>query len=427
LLCLNPTALTYGDSLRAYGLGSLLIVLAFAAMWHFLRQPTLLRGILFGGLAVLSVQTLFHNAVLVAAICIGAWAVCARRKAGRTAAVVLGAGVIAAVSLLPYLPNLVSARESAAALRTGLHPLTALPSLIGVVSFPLQSYVYVWALLVILTIASGCVSLRRSSPAPGSPDEGGDLRWFAGTTLLAGAAGFAGFLGFVALDPQPWYFLPLLAFVAVCFDCGIPRPTAIVRAVVAGCALGTALIAFPVARVNVSCRFTNVDILARWLNVEASPGDLVVVTPWFCGISFERYYQGPAPWATLPPLEDHRFHRFDMVAGALEKRDAIRPVLDRMAATLQAGHCVWLLGEFEMARSDAPPPPDLPPPPLEGWGWSQTPYVLNWTARAAIMLGNQSRQFDQVKGLDPGEVSPYEHLRLAKATGWKSSASPTDL
>src|SRR5277367_3222499 len=39
LLALNSTLIVFGDSMRAYGLGSLLIVLTTAAAWLFLEKP----------------------------------------------------------------------------------------------------------------------------------------------------------------------------------------------------------------------------------------------------------------------------------------------------------------------------------------------------------------------------------------------------
>ncbi len=83
LFATNSTVIIYGDSIRAYGVGSLLIVLLASAAWMFLQKPSWLRAGWLGAFAILSVQALFQNATLVAAICAGAWAVCARRKSWR--------------------------------------------------------------------------------------------------------------------------------------------------------------------------------------------------------------------------------------------------------------------------------------------------------------------------------------------------------
>src|SRR6266481_3598950 len=59
LFGLNSTAVIYGDSLRAFGLGSLLAVLMVAAMWAFLLKPSWKRTAFLAATAILSVQALF--------------------------------------------------------------------------------------------------------------------------------------------------------------------------------------------------------------------------------------------------------------------------------------------------------------------------------------------------------------------------------
>jgi hypothetical protein len=440
-MALNATALTYGDTLRAYGLGSLLIVLAMAATWAFLAKSTPVRFACMTALMVASVQTLFHNAALVGAICCGAWAVCASRKARREAVLVLAAGAAAAVSLLPYLANVVSALDSTAGWRTGFRPKFTLLDLRSAIGFPHERYVCLWALFVLVAVGSGvgCL-LRRASARDGAEGSspldvtdrpyqtdrdriigGGQqkVQVFAAVTIIAALIGFGAFLWYAGLATQPWYFLPLMALVAACFDAGLPPLHRYLGMALLVFAAGTALFAFPLARVSALSRFTNVDLLARKIMTEAAPEDYVVVTPWFCGISFDHYFHGPASWSTLPPLEDHRFHRFDLISAKLQRKDAIQPVLDRIAATLQAGHRVWLVGWIEILPPGTPPPPDLPPPPLKGWGWSQTPYTENWDAKLESYLGAHSRAFEMVEVPASSDVNPNEDLKLARAEGCK--------
>jgi hypothetical protein len=419
---LNVTALTYGDSLRAYGLGSLLIVLVMAAAWRFLEKPSMCRFACLTILAVVSVQTLFHNAVLVAAICAGAWAVCLRRKAWREAGLILAAGAIAAVSLLPYVTTVVSALDPSAGWRTGFRASFTLLDLRVAVGFPLEQYTYLWALFVLVAVVGGVISVLRSTTRP--PDgvskvEPNDAPLFAAVTLVVALAGFASFLCFAGLETQPWYFLPGMALVAACFDAALPRLPRLMGAVLLGLALVSALIAVPLARVGALSRFTNMDIAARLLVTEAAPEDFVIVSPWWYGISFDRYFKGSAAWSTLPPLDEHRFHRFDLVAAQTMRKHALQPVLDRIATTLQTGHRVWLLGWADVPAPGRPLPEELPPPPLKGWGWSETPYVLNWSDQAQAFLGAHSRQFEMVKIPTSGDVNPNENAKLARAKGWK--------
>ena len=119
LFGLNLLLIYCGDSLRAYGLGSAFMVFMLAATWSFLQKPGCARAWCVALTAILSVQTLFQNAVLVLAVCLGAFAVCARRKDFSAACKLLFAGIIAAFSLVPYHTSLAALPQAAVELRRG--------------------------------------------------------------------------------------------------------------------------------------------------------------------------------------------------------------------------------------------------------------------------------------------------------------------
>jgi hypothetical protein len=187
--------------------------------------------------------------------------------------------------------------------------------------------------------------------------------------------------------------------------------------------LATACIAVPCAYGLVSSRLTNVDLLARRLTAEAAPGDFIIVAPWYCGITFDRYYKGSAAWSTLPPLKDHSLHRYDLLRAQLQNRDAIQPVLGQIAATLRAGNKVWVAGHMIIFRAGTPPPDSLPPAPLPGSGWGDAPYHRTWLAQVSCYLGEHSCQLDRVYSSVAGEVNPNEDLDLVQASGWQQAAS----
>ena len=111
LVGFNPMIIRYGDSIRAYGFGTLLILLALAAMWKVVESPTPRRVGLAALTALLSVQCLYHNAILIFAICLGAVAVGFRRRQPKCIILVLMIGGVAAISLLPYLCQLSAESE----------------------------------------------------------------------------------------------------------------------------------------------------------------------------------------------------------------------------------------------------------------------------------------------------------------------------
>ena len=83
------------------------------------------------------------------------------------------------------------------------------------------------------------------------------------------------------------------------------------------------------ARGAAAVRQTNADLVAQTVTRGAAPGDLVLVNPWYDGISFGRYYRGKAPWITLPEMTDHRYHRYDLLKI---KMASPRPINDAISA-----------------------------------------------------------------------------------------------
>lgn len=496
LLAFNTTVISFGDSLRAFGLGSVLILLTTAAAGWFLKNPTWRRTGILAAMAVLSVQALYQNAVFIAAICFGAWAVCARQKNWFAAVKILFVAIVSAASLLPYWTHIASLPDAAAALRTGFDPSYVLINFDNAAGFPMLQYTWVWEFFVAAVVACGFVSLliRARTPAglasSGLPEDeplfgkttllmalaavagffwfaaspatrwyffpliaaaivwcdarsakhfagrepgtgidaaavvAADLRLFSGVTLLAAFAGFAGFLWYAALPSEPWYFLSLLALTAMTFEMGLPLASRHLRAAIFGFAAATIVLAIPAAHRDLNQRFTNVDLLAKRLTQTAGPDDFIIVSPWYCGITFEHYYKGQTPWNTLPLLKDHSIHRYDLVREKMETPGANQLVLDRMAATLQAGHRVWVVGRITIPVPGKPLPPDLPPPPLRYSNWSDQPYNRAWIDQAAGFLSNHSLRFQQDYYSTNEDVNFTENLQIHVAEGWQNSTNP---
>lgn len=496
LCALNAdTVIKFGDSLRAFGVGSLTILLTVAAAGLFLRRPTWPRAVGLAAMAVLSVQALYQNSVFIMAICFGAWAVCLREKNLPAALKILVVAIVSASSLLPYWSHIASMPDAAAALRTGFDPQSVMINLDNAAGFPLEQYLWVWGLLALAVVVCAGLVLRhqpavapvkmsplvaktmvavavmvafgfvwfaaspqnrwfilplmllavatldsprwmkrifprmatdaspQTNPASASQTATDFLPLFAGVTLLTAVAAFAGFLWFAALTTEPWYFIPLLALAAVCFEIGLPLSGRHARAAVFGFAVTTVIGAIIFARGDLNWRFTNIDLIAQRLARDAGPDDYAIVTPWYCGITFDRYFKGTTPWTTLPPLKDHTIHRYDLVREQMERGGALQPVLAQMAATLQAGHRVWVIGVTDIPKTNAPPAGEPGPPPLKYSGWSDRPYNSSWAAEASQFLVLHSRQFGVVYWSTNLNGKPSENLKLAMAEGWRNATN----
>ncbi|MGO8766664.1 MAG: hypothetical protein ACLQSR_16190 [Limisphaerales bacterium] len=480
LLALNAIFITYGDSLRAYGIGSLTILLAATTAGLLLKNPTWPKMAVFTLFSILSVQALYQNAVFVAAICFGAWAVCLREKKGRAALKILLAAVIASSSLLPYLSQIASLPDAAKSLRSGFDLQLFRINLDNSLGFPLEQYVWIWAFFALVVLVCPLVAFCchgksvsiRDSPmvkrtvlavavatafgltwfiaAPAAhwiflpvltlalvyldsghwlkqasaetrvgvgPMPGESFSLFAGVTLLTGVAMFYGFLWYAAMPAESWYFLPLMALAAACIEMGLPRGLHL-RAAIFGFAVLTVLMAVPPLRANLNWRFTNIDLIVRELTAKAQPGDFIVVSPWYDGITFAHYYTGNTPWNTLPPLADHSVHRYDLVRAQMEQPDALQPVLGQISSALQNGHRVWILGRMGPPQSGVTLPAPLPMPPLKYTGWADRPYDVAWENQMMQFLAGHSRNFHLVYESTGLNINDTERLILYSADGW---------
>lgn len=485
LLAGNAPFLVFGDSLRGYGLGSLCIVLGFAALARLLRRPGPWPATAALLAMVGAVQCLLGNAALVAALCAAAalaalaensapddraasWPMPARqgapateerRRTGRRVAfVAINVGLAAAVSLLPYAAPLVAAR--AWSVVVVYHP--GLRQIVRMVGATLGPALAVWAVLAVLAVAGTAWTLaarRRPSgnrqgdtpgqdasgatvpsytgaeatwvpasslpshspPRPSQERPGADaVRLFAVLALVLGVAAQLLFQDLLAYTPRAWYDLPLLALVACALEPLVAAlcrtPLARLARIALAVALAAAMLPYELPRLRL--RMTNADLVARRLASMAAPDDLVVVSPWYYGVSFDRYYRGPASWTTLPDLTEHGVHRYDLVKARLAAPHPIDDVLAAAQRTLSGGHRVWLVGQVRLPLPGQAPPV-LPPAPASPAGWHDFPYVESWALQLGAMLRAHAGALARVSVPSPDPVSPLENMTLAVATGWR--------
>ena len=165
-------------------------------------------------------------------------------------------------------------------------------------------------------------------------------------------------------------------------------------------------------------RRTNADIVASLVGKEAVAGDLVLVSPWYYGVSFRRYYKGEAEWTTLPPLEDLRIHRYDLLKAAMARPSPIDPVLEKATEALKSGHRLWLVGVFPDPR-DVEQPAALPPAPHPSSGWYCAPYIITWGRQVSFLLKSHVLQAEVLPTGAGRPVNPYENMPVVVVSGWR--------
>lgn len=413
---LNFTIIRYGDSIRAYGLATACILLTMALVWRFIEVPKLSRGLMAGVAAVLSVQVLYQNSFFLLAICIAGVAVCFRRNEYRNALAVLGMGAAAAVSLLPYVSPLYHAQSWWMVNKTGITWAIFSDRIIRGTG----SLAGVWLILPIVTILFGAGYAFSKVPRK-ETDMREHLPMFACIALAVGLVGFGCFIKLSGLPTQTWYYVPAMGFAVVCCDIILPRVHRVARSVVLVMAIVIAGLAIRPALANLKQRQTNGDLVAAEVSKEAKPGDLVIVHPWYNGLTFAYYYRGEAPWTTLPPLADYRFHRYDLLKSKLQATNAIEPVLKRVESILSSGHRVWLVGQIPPPKSGAPPV-ELPPAPYGPKGWADQPYSDAWGEQLSYFLAHHITNATPLPAVTTNLVSPMEDMEVIRASGWRPLA-----
>jgi len=409
---LNVTMVRAGDSLRAYGLGSALAVLTLAVIWHLTRRPSPAAFCCAVAVAVLSVQSLYQNAFFVFAACCGGFVLCAVERRWRDTLPLFGVGAAAAMSLLPYIPLIVRMQDWYIIMKVGFRFSHGWEQLAVATGSPLTVFTWVWVALWIGALAAAIYVLfwRRDR----FPDR--SLILFAGTSLVLGTTGYAFFLKLTKYPTQPWNYAPLMAFSAVCLDAIFfaawrrARPAAMIFAAL------TISTTFLFELPAVECRQTNVDLVAARLSAEVAPNDYVIVHPWYCGVTFKRYYKGAAPWTTLPPLEDYALERYDLLKAKIQTKDPIAPVIDRITSTLQSGNRVWLVGNMQFTEE---PLPEILPAPNNPWGWFDERYSFYWGVQVTQFVSAHSRRGAVVMAPSANCVNPFENLPVVAVAEWK--------
>lgn len=404
LLAVNPHVIRWAGSARAWGLGAALAIVSLVLLKEAIDTPSRRRIAIAALAAILSVQCTYQNAVLLSAAIAGSLTVLTWEGRWRHFGVPIGIGVAAASSLLPYWPVMAS--------RAGWNALAAAPVTLPYLARQFALTVSVsgavvtaaWAVVGLGALLALAVRVRTGA-------------LFLLATTVASVAALLAFYRLFEYHPEPWYFLGLIAVVAIGCDLAAASLqwtiTPVVRVVVAA---GVLAAGAPVAWSALTEPLTNMHLVGARLTNAAVAGDLIVIHPWEWSVSFTRYYSGQADVLSVPPLTDMTVHRYDLVKAAMQHRDPLQPLLTRIQATLQSGRTVWYSGNLK--ASPPGPAPRLPgPPPLPGSGWRTGPYDAAWTHTVAAFMRDHAVTIGAV---DVGERGGrLEDVAMVTLRGWK--------
>jgi hypothetical protein len=306
-----------------------------------------------------------------------------------------------------------------------------------VMGSPRPILIWVWTVLFMsalgLTAALALVRFGRRDAdalAKKSRPEIPSAAVFGAVALVVGVAGYASFLNVLNYYTQPWYYITLAAFAASAMEAvfgawSTERSFPVLPLTLKSGRLAVVFVLLAIAAgpswAELRARHTNLDLVGRKLQMLTNEADLILVPRWECAITLCRYYHGTAAVLTLPPIDDHRFHRYDLVLRQMMTRDAIQPGLTRLEETLRSGHRVFLVGNLPFPEANVLIP-TLPPLYRDGDGdWHGAPYNTVWAGQAGQLLRAHAISANKLSVPVPGEASvqDFEHLELGVLEGWR--------
>jgi hypothetical protein len=413
LAAANPMIIRYGDSARAYGLGLVFLLLMFGFVWKVTCSQKWRWVVIATVTAVLGVHATYYNAVLLFAICAGGCFVALRERNWRTAFAVVSVGAVAAISLLPYAPMFLHANDWNFLVQYRFTMVFMWERLSEVTGSPFSIGVAIWSVLVLAAII-----VAFSAGVFRAPSKHRKLVCFCLIALLVGTLSYIGFLKLLSYHTNPWYYLSLVTFVAICIDPILSpqdgRLHRLIRAVAA--LLFLAFAAVPTARI-VRARHTNLDIVAHELETLAAPEDLILLTRWECGVTLQRYYKGRAPWMTIPPLTDFRFQSHQPIIAQMQAEAPLKSIFAAAGHAMKSGHRVWVVGGLPSLRpGQAPPVLPRVVPGNKSWRGSAAFYSV-WMAQTMYFLQQHLTRAQSVTFPDTGPVGPFEDLSVCVIEG----------
>ena len=412
----NPLTLETGDSLRPYGFGLIWIILAFGFLARLIfgfQNKTVVR--LAFAVAILSVQSNFTNSLALFAIITGAVVVLARRRAWSRSALAIGTGAVAALTLLPYLPIMIATGDWSKILANKNDFASVIAVARDAIGDPGVFAAGIWITLILaLLISAGAVCFLRNRLGLNR-----ERIIFSAAVLFVAVVTTIGFLSWAKYLVFPRYFLAVLAVGALCIDIfwnAVPRQTTL-HALGLCLALVVAIASLSSLSERSRTRMTNCDQIAATLERRSGADDLIIVTSPFYGISFQRYYNGPANWVTLPPIEDLTLHRWDLMKQAMTQPDPVPELVSRTESALRSDHKIFLVGKLGPPPATEPEP--LPPAPQSEFGWQMETYTGQWKSELTYWIEHHAVHGNELSIDNSQLINPLERLGLFEVSGWR--------
>jgi len=415
LFAFSPLSVRYISSIRPHGVGILLALLTLALTGKIMKEFRMRYVIQTVFAAVLCVHSLYRNIFFLTSFVFAAMVITALKHKWKKVFLLLLILILAAFSLLPYWP-IIKAQDYVIIIKVPVSLPQLWEKLYSALAATADPLFFVWTAFFLLSIGLTIYSCIFKAEQNVSQEKR-DTRLFCTIVMITSIILFFIFLKLVSVTTQPWYYLPIMAIFAICFDAivGTEKAGTVLRIIAA-----VAVVASTFSSVLDKCRTrqTNIDIAAYMLEKSAQKGDLLVADPWYLSISFQRYYSGQASLITVPPLEDHRTHRYDLIKAKMASTLPLQPLFTEILKTLKAGNKVWMIKE----TSDLSMVPDTPafslaPAPKSIFKWSGNAYMGNWDSQILNFIQSLPVKISYFQLLTDKPVSQNEDCSVVEIAG----------
>lgn len=418
MVAMSAAVIRYGDSARAYGLGLITATLMIGAIWSLLSDCSK-KNIAVAMIACLAAaHTSYQNSLLLLAL--GSAAILAAAFTGRwrLSATIATICATTAASVMIYLPALGYTKSLTVMFKWSVSARDVFSAFGATVATGYGDWQqWVWLVLVLVAMTIALLSLLTAA-FNGEVTERRETTVRSLFITLAVPLLIATYVAFMILSDyavRPWYLLPLMLALAAFIEAGISLlpdmrvATGVVRQILA---LVIGIAALVNAPADLKRRATNLPELIATIEREGGPGDLVVLTEWYTGLTFNYVYRGEKEWMTIPDLGANSVHRWDKLKTKMQDVNGISGELDRIERALYAGHRVFVIGGFQRI-SPQQVRIQLPPAPHPRAGWESGIYTGYWAAQAGALLSSTATRAKQLQAPgSPDSVMYWENYPL---------------
>lgn len=415
ILGLNMGFLINGTSIRGYGLGTVLILLALVLTVRFLLDQNWQTLAWATVVYLASMHCLFFDGLLVAAIIGAAVALLLIRRTPRWCSALMVVGAGCGLIYVPYLVQFFGGKRGSAVVPLPFEPIWK--HFVRAWGENIVAVSEIWIGVVALVFAG---ALFRLVVVWRQPTRERDLLFFGILVMPLSIVLYYAFFRFLPRKPEGRYFLALVCLLAAIADvlwANLPRPYWLRLArvgLVSAAMIGLPIVIWP----SLLPAESNARLISETAQNEARAEDLIIVNPWSYGISFNWYYHGSARWLTVPELGDRRVHRYDLLVNKMASPGPLTDVEEAIASTLQSGHRVFVVGQIDMPP-EGEPPMKLTPAPDPKFGWLDLAYAKAWSQQIGWLIEQHVEHPSVIVG--PGQmVRDREYMMLFRLEGWKN-------